>query len=171
MKLTPWTLTVATFVLVAGIAVSYFFKPNRMRAPAGFISTTPVYLQSKPFKKPFTKDTAAEAPQTVVAKADVVTSESSQVTTNSELSPVPVPTEPPPLEISLPPSPISMPVTEPKPEAVTVLPQPSAADQPSGFVTQQYRRGERMDVQFKNGQQIATPEVANGSTSGASQRF
>ena len=47
VRLTPWTLTVATFLMVGGIALMYFFKRSGLRAPQQGVPVSRVYVNGE----------------------------------------------------------------------------------------------------------------------------
>lgn len=144
MKLTPWMLTVATFLMVGAIAVSYLFK----RPESGLHSRQLVAGQVPGLNR------------SVAVSPLPPTEQPKHMGDSSQVSPRPEePITDPPIEST------SEQIVDaaPKPPALPNVPKGEVSgspDPPPGFVTEQYRSADRIDVRFIEGQKVVVPEVA-----------
>lgn len=154
MRITPWMLTMTTFVMVGAIAVMYLFKPPQ-RLPTGTLPPGTNFVNARVFAKPLTRSP-----------------EDGELSTDEELVPDAAPAtigdqdEQP----YTPQSPIGDRVVELAPNE-TEMPPPVEPIDPMfegqaepvepGFVTQQFRGGRRIDVTFREGEQFEVPRVSS----------
>lgn len=175
MKLTPWMLTIATFCMVAVIAVSYLFKNSatvvqpeqRLAGQRGWV--LPPASIGTPLLPPATQamvPRVAEAEPTVQAPETAV-QEFAATQTETYTPGLPTPTESTVQtnENSVEPTFDDEPIDPLFGDSAEQPFEERTTDEPAkpGFVTQQFRSGDRTDVRFVGGEAIRE-HVAQGST-------
>lgn len=154
MKLTPWMLTVATFVMVAAIAVLYFFKGTQGPAPAGSSVAQNSQLHAGQQAAPSWTVFPDETEDT---PSDSETPENAQ-TQQSTVEPQPGTGQPDDAT-----HPDDVATTDPDRPIDPLFQDPPMSPDTDVFVTEQYRSIERTEVSFANGRRRQGPRVSDAT--------
>ena len=166
MRITPWMLTMTTFVMVGAIGVLYLFKPPQ-RIPSGTVPRGASFVNARTYQPP-TRDLEVKTQDSAAPRNGQGTEVPSEVSLHG-LPPNPeqpyTPQPPVGPQIADVPPDVKEPIgsVEPVDPVEGIDPMfdgQSASDEPR-FVTQQFRAGRRIDVTFREGERLEVPRVSS----------
>lgn len=157
MRITPWMLTMTTFVMVGAIAVLYLFKPPQ-RVPSGTLPPGTSFVNARAFAKPVLSPETREEHGGALAEPN---GETTAVVSDDE----PYTPQPPAGEATAEVTPDVVPQPGPVDPIDPMFDGNPEPDEPS-FVTQQFRGGRRIDVTFRDGERVEVPRVSSAFGAG-----
>ncbi len=164
MRITPWMLTMTTFVMVGAIGVLYLFKPPQ-RIPSGPVPSGTSFVNARTYQAA-NGGSGVETPGSAVPGSgdgpEVRPDAGQQQPDDGELPYTPQP----PVGRQVAESPeVKQPIGTGGPvdptEGIDPMFDGESAPGEPRFVTQQFRGGRRIDVTFLEGERIEVPRVSS----------